>query len=247
METSKKKCSRKTKIIVIVVAVVILALLAGCLYLLNPYRADGTATAALMPTDTISVEADGKYAIFAPEEAHAGLIFYPGCRVEYTAYAPLMQEFAAQGYFCVIVNMPLNFPLFGVNAAADILEKYPDIPEWYIAGHSLGGTAAARYVSKYPDGISGLLLFGSYTDTDLKEQDLDVLCVYGSEDNIMNRPAYENGKSLVPSNFAELCIEGGNHAGFGNYGAQSGDGEAFISQAKQIETTVMFCTEQLGD
>ena len=47
---------------------------------------------------------------------------------------------------------------------------------------------------------------------------------------------YEKKKSLAAAS-TEIIIEGGNHAGFGSYGAQSGDGEASITPAEQVNRT----------
>ena len=40
----------------------------------------------------VTVEQQGNTLAFIPENAETGLIFYPGGKVEYTAYAPLMHE-----------------------------------------------------------------------------------------------------------------------------------------------------------
>ena len=49
----------------------------------------------------------------------------------------------------------------------------------------------------------------------------------------------------MPSVYEEFCIQGGNHAGYGDYGAQKSDGEADISAKEQQEETaekiVEFC------
>lgn len=45
----------------------------------------------------------------------------------------------------------------------------------------------------------------------------------------------EEGRKLLPKGSKEKCIEGGNHAQFGSYGKQKGDGEARISAEKTTE------------
>ena len=40
-----------------------------------------------------------------------------------------------------------------------------------------------------------------------------------------------------PDDYAELVIEGGNHAQFGDYGAQDGDGTPTITNEEQITRT----------
>ena len=82
----------------------------------------------------------------------------------------------------------------------EIQEKYPEIEEWYIGGHSLGGSMAASYLADHADEYEGLILLGSYSTADLSETDLEVLSVYGSEDKVMNRVKYEENKSNLPHN-----------------------------------------------
>ena len=42
---------------------------------------------------------------------------------------------------------------------------------------------------------------------------------------------------MLPEDTVEIVIPGGNHAGFGSYGAQEGDGAAAISQREQVRQT----------
>lgn len=63
--------------------------------------------------------------------------------------------------------------------------------------------------------------------------------ICGSEDRVVRKEKLEEGRKLA-ENCAELVIEGGNHAQFGNYGIQSGDGEATISADEQQRQTVDF-------
>jgi hypothetical protein len=44
-------------------------------------------------------------------------------------------------------------------------------------------------------------------------------------------------------NFTEQVIEGGNHAYFGMYGEQKGDGAATITNLEQITTTANYIIE----
>ena len=77
------------------------------------------------------------------------LIFYPGGKVEYTAYAPIVRGLAEHGIDCFLVKMPGNLAVFGINKAEGIMKKYSDYKDWYMAGHSLGGAMAARYVAEH--------------------------------------------------------------------------------------------------
>ena len=85
--------------------------------------------------------------------------------------------------------------------------------------------------------FDGLILLGSYSTADLSGSGLTVLSVYGSEDGVMNREKYDEYKSNLPEGFTEVIIEGGNHAYFGAYGEQEGDGTATVTPAEQLRQT----------
>ena len=129
---------------------------------------------------------------------------------------------------------------FDINAAEGIQAQYPEIENWYIGGHSLGGAMAASYVSDHADKYNGLILLGSYSTADLSNSNLNILSIYGSEDKILNQEKYSDNKSNLPNDFTEIIIEGGNHAQFGMYGIQEGDGIPTISNSKQIELTATY-------
>ena len=106
-----------------------------------------------------------------------------------------------------------------------------------MAGHSLGGVAASQYLAdQAEDSYEGLILCASYTTTDFSSRtDFRLLSMYGSEDQVLNKEEYENSKSFWPEDSQEYVIQGGNHAGFGSYGKQSGDGKATITNIEQIK------------
>lgn len=235
------KGNRKRKIVataasVVLVLVIIAGIFAG--YVNDYYRADQDAIAAFAPMNPVQKECleDGTL-VFKPKNATKGFVFYPGGKVEYTAYQPLMEVCAQQGILCVLVEMPFNLAVLGINAADGIQVRYPEIEKWYIGGHSLGGSMAASYLADHTDDYEGLILLGSYSTADLSGTDLDVLSVYGSEDRVMNRVKYDEYKSNLPGDFTEVIIDGGCHARFGMYGAQEGDGQPAISNEEQILLT----------
>ena len=235
--------NRKTRKILIIISSIVLSLaliLGACaLYLGDYYQADKKAIAAFSPLSTREVEViEEDNLVFKPKDAKTGFIFYPGGKVEYTAYVPLMKELASRGILCVLVEMPFHLAVFDVNAADGIQAQYPEIENWYIGGHSLGGAMAASYLEVHADEYDGLVLLGAYSTVDLSKTELKTLCVYGSEDKVMNREKYEANKSNLPTGFSEFVIQGGCHAYFGMYGEQEGDGTPTISNVSQIYTTV---------
>lgn len=208
------------------------------IYLGDYYKAQIDSQAVFAPEKSITVtKLENGNILFMPQKPVAGFVFYPGGKVEYTAYTPLMEACASKGIACVLVEMPFNLAVFDMDAAKDIPEMYPEITEWYIGGHSLGGSMAASYVVENSNEYKGLVLLGSYSTADLSEMDIDVLSVFGSEDKVMNREKYRECLSNLPQDFTEVIIDGGCHAYFGMYGAQDGDGAPTISNIEQINTT----------
>lgn len=242
----KKQANRKNwKVITLII---ILALAAGCaFYVSDYYRALPEALAVVSePAEGIIVtEEKNDRIVFEPEDALAGLIFYPGGKVQYESYAPLMEALAEEGILCVLLHMPGNLAVLDMNAADGVKEQFPKVERWYIGGHSLGGTMAASYAAGHADEFEGLILLASYTTENLKESGLKVISVYGSEDGVLNRSEYEKCLENLPDDFFEHAIAGGNHAFFGSYGLQDGDGTATITNEEQKEAAVEAILGQL--
>lgn len=235
----KKQKRRKFKWITAVVLGLAIIVGACAIYLGDYYRADMDAIVAFSSINDITAKTlEDDTIIYEPEAPTAGFIFYPGGKVEYTAYTPLMKACASEGILCALVEMPFNLAVLDVNAADGIQEMYPEIEKWYIGGHSLGGSMAASYLADHTDAYDGLILLGSYSTADLSDTDLSVLSIYGSEDRVMNQEKYSSNKSNLPNDLKEFVIEGGCHAYFGMYGAQDGDGTPTITNEDQIEFTV---------
>ena len=211
-------------------------------YVSDYYHADDAAVAAMSSAADVVVKQDGNTVAFIPDEAKAGFIFYPGGKVEHTAYAPLMRGLADRGVLCVLVEMPLNLAVLDMNAADGIPEMYPQIDSWYIGGHSLGGSMAASHTAKNASVYEGLVLLASYSTADLSSAGLKVISIYGSRDGVLNMKKYVENKANLPASFKEYIIEGGCHAGFGSYGSQDGDGTPTITGDVQIEETVLLLT-----
>ena len=219
---------------------ILIALLFGAtgIYINGFYRAGDGALAAFASGEVLS----DRVTVFRPAEPVAaeeavGLMFYPGGKVEASSYAPLLGELAEQGITCVLLEMPANLAVLDKNAAEGIAEQIPEVDHWYIGGHSLGGAMAASFVSEHAEEFARLVLLAAYSTEDLTNSDVDVLSLYGSEDGVLNRNAYEENRNHLPEGMTEVVIDGGNHAQFGEYGFQEGDGEATISGDEQRAVT----------
>ena len=126
-KTKKSRIPAVYRILLVAIAVMAIGGIAVNCYVGNYYRADSIAEAAIDSDREVAVTIEKKdkriqatqydlklknYTItFAPqdkEKATKALIFYPGGRVQYTAYAPLMHELAKNNFVCILVHMPGN-------------------------------------------------------------------------------------------------------------------------------------------
>ena len=176
----------------------------------------------------VTLSNDDVYLVAKPSSTNenaknTGFIFYPGALVSYEAYLPLMVKIAKYGYTCIIVQVPNNFAILNINAADRVINRYTEIQNWIVGGHSLGGAMAANYVSRRTGKFKGLVLLAAYSTDDISNSGVKVLSVYGSNDGVLQKDKYNSCKANLPSDFTEDVITGGNHAGFANYGFQSGD------------------------
>ena len=203
------------------------------------------AIAALQSDENVTVTTE-PWLIFEPtqETPTTGFIIYPGGRVDPRSYAPQAHALAEQGYLVVIVPMPLNLAVFGSGKAGAVVEAYPEIENWVIGGHSLGGSMAALYAYNHPEQIDGLVLWASYpaNSNDLTSSGLKVASISASLDGLATPDKIEASRSLLPASTTWLEIAGGNHAQFGWYGDQAGDNPATITreeeQAQVIQATL---------
>jgi hypothetical protein len=179
----------------------------------------------------------GDWLVFEPVSLskNVGFIIYPGGRVDFRSYAPIAHRIAERGYFVVIVRMPLNLAVFGVNKANEVIDSCSMISSWVVGGHSLGGSMAAQFAYENPSKVNGLVLWAAYpaSGTDLSNYDLLVSTIYGSNDGLVSSSQIDDSLKLLPASTIKVNINGGNHAQFGWYGEQSGDNLASITREEQ--------------
>ena len=220
-------------------AVVVVALGGAVLWaLLVPSPMD-EALDALQTGGGVDVSVD-RWLVFRPAdmEPNVGLILYPGGRVDPRAYAPTARAIAGEGYLVVIVPMPLNLAVLGAGRGAAVIDEFAGVEHWAIGGHSLGGAMAAKFAYDNAGLVDGLVLWASYPagSNDLSRYDLVATSVYGTLDGLASEGEVVASWQLVPDGTRWVAIEGGNHAQFGWYGTQRGDGEATIDrQAQQAQ------------
>ncbi len=206
----------------------------------------GEASAAESTDDESESFEEGNVYFFDGPGTDTALVFYPGAKVEPSSYAPLMNELSKQGIDCYLCQMPENLALLDKDLAEDVREAN-SYDNWYIGGHSLGGVASSMLMSDSGTASNwdGMILLASYPTDDIS---IPVLSIYGSEDKVLDHAKYDKAAAdgLWPDDFTEIVIEGGNHAQFGDYGVQKGDGTAKITNAEQISRTAEAVTDWIN-
>ena len=234
MSDKKKIIKRVISFIAILLIIIVVGFL---IYASDYYKAEEEAISILETDDSIIIKEN--YLVLSPEiETTTALIFYPGAKVEYIAYLPILEQIKNKSNIkCILVEMPFNMAIFDSNAADEIISSYPEIESWYIGGHSMGGAMASSYASNNKEKVNGLILMGAYVYGDYPPK--DALTVYGTFNTSVGEKIDYNENIVI--------IEGGNHAQFGNYGKQRGDPDATISTLKQQEITVEAIKEFIKD
>ena len=230
-------------------------ILSSCSYLPENVNVDSRLTYNETP-DYISMALN-------ENEADITLMFLPGGLVDPHAYLSLMQKIALDSINIVIPKFTSNLAIFELSKYESLLDVFPDAVSLYIAGHSLGGIAALSAVSNSPDEFDGLILLGTYPSESFAISDWDrsVLSIYAENDSLSTTQEVLAASSFLPevcmiSNVTEIDslelispktiyyqIMGGNHAQFGDYGAQEGDGVATISVEEQHEQIIEAITK----
>lgn len=209
----------------------------------------------------LEIEENRDYIILTPKRewySMTGLVFYPGGNVDPHAYIEPMSKFALSGIMhqVVIVKMPANLAILDSDKGKWMYDQFPYVKRWVVAGHSLGGVAACKLVHKWPHFFYGLALFASYPQKsdDISWWTQTVLSVRGENDGLISQEEMDAKLDYLPpairieslddfptvqkSQTIQYTIAGGNHAYFGQYGEQKGDGTATITPQDQIKETV---------
>lgn len=241
--------------LIVIAAAALLGVIVFVAWGLTPLGPADEALAAMKSSADVTVRDEGDYLTFSPNATTpmTGLILYPGGHVDYRSYAPIARRIAGEGYTVVVVRMPLSLAVFGIDRADDVIAAHPSVRHWVIGGHSLGGSMAASYAGKHTDTVRGIAFWASYPGSgdDLSSTGMRGLSTYGSNDLVLNTENFNATMAQLPRGTVVQVIEGGNHAQFGDYGPQPGDGTATISaadqQAQAADVTVSLLRAVEGD
>lgn len=233
----KKSIPRKTLLILLLlIAIPLVGLTGFYLYVqLNTYPAAEEQLAIIYEHPELQISENKNLIIIEPgltNDKQPTIVFYPGGLVAPDAYLYKMgQVAAALKADLYIIKPPFNAAIFRVNAAAKIIADHR-LREVWVGAHSLGGIAAARFTADNLAIVTGLFLFGSYSDQDLTGFQGEVVSLMGLNDQIINRDNYEAAKANLPPQAVIIEQTELNHSDFGNYGRQQGDSPGILSDAE---------------
>lgn len=237
----EKGLRKRYKIILSIVAIILTTIIGFVIWAESPLGPMPEVNPALQSDSVVNVTR-GKWLVFSPVQVNnsTGFIIYPGGRVNYKSYAPIAHAIAAKGYLTVVVPMPLNLAVFGINKADAVIKSYPNIKSWAIGGHSLGGTMAAEFAYSHQPQVVGLVFWAAYPTkgNDFSKTNMAVVTIHGSNDGLVSSQQIDDAMKILPSETIRVELAGGNHAQFGWYGKQPGDNEASIGRELQQEQIV---------
>ncbi|MBI9049365.1 MAG: hypothetical protein JEZ00_08095 [Anaerolineaceae bacterium] len=213
--------------------------------------ADQAAESAAISDDLVEISNQPKLIALVPRDVilQRGIIFYPGARVDPVAYIPMLRSLAEEGIVVIIPKMPLNYAIFGINRTAEIQDAYPQVTCWIIAGHSLGGSMAAEYAKENSYRLDGIVFVASYPgkNTSLHGMDIQGLVIRGTNDGLVSEEEIDQVLENFPTDTKIVVLQGANHAQFGHYGVQRGDGQATMSAEEQDAATSLAILEFVGE
>ena len=240
-KTAGRKSRRKLWLL-IAAALFLIVLIGTESSLLTLRGAERTVDAyrEMFPNAEITVLNDGSVELkpgSGTEAKSTGFIFYVGAQILPEAYIPLLARLTEAGYFCSIPKLPFQMANLKPDAAAAVMEAHPEMENWYVGGHSMGGLTVAGFAADNADKVKGIVLLAAYPMRDLSAFKLPVLSIYGDRDGVLNKKRYEAFLAEAPAELEEHILPGGNHAQFGDYGLQPHDNEAAISDEEQQAAT----------
>lgn len=222
------------RVVAIVLVVAVLAVVGILFYSNTVMRGDRAAALEAWENPAVTITSTDHSIVISPtgETTGAGLVFIPGAKVDPYAYLYKLSGIVEQSGATVVITKPtLNLAFFDTRPLSVFEADAPDVTRWFVGGHSLGGVRACQLAGT--DGTVGLVLFGSYCANDLSGSGLEVLSISGSNDGLSTPSKIDEAKHLLPENTNFVQIEGLNHAGFGDYGYQSGDGVSTLTDAEE--------------
>lgn len=185
-------------------------------------------------SDDVTFYEDRDELRFTVDSPKKNIIFIPGGLVEPNSYQFLAYSLALEGYNVTIAKAPYNLAILNQSIGKEFLS---DDLDNVVIGHSLGGVTASMVFSGN-DNVSTMMLLGSYPIRDVSDK--DTLFLAAEHDIAMDPEAFNDSLKFTNDNNQIIDMDGANHAQFGWYGPQKGDGTAEIDTLTQQNQVVQY-------
>lgn len=199
------------------------------------FMAEREATLEVFRDDRVVVEVVEGSVTLSPvgDVPTVGILYIPGARVEPYSYLHALVDVAASGVTVVVMEPLFNMALLDRRSLDELTAAAPSVEDWILVGHSLGGVRACMLADD--PRVTGLVLFASYCASDISHLTIAVHQVLASEDGLIDAEALRETRGFLPPGAVTTTIEGANHASFGTYGDQPGDGVATLKRGQMRE------------
>ncbi len=197
-------------------------------------------------------------------QSKTALLYVPGALVDPHAYIQALTPFTKDQKLLVLIpKVRYHFAIFDRKRIIKVQNQFQEVKSWLLAGHSMGGAAACMVLKKHPDDWEALILEGAYSSVDLSSWQQPILSLRGSQDKVATLKDWQRHEKMLPpavfitsidsipqkplsDQTLYYTIAGGNHAQFGDYGKQFGDGQPTISSSKQQQEAYNCITTYLN-
>lgn len=217
------------RILIGLLSLILVLFISLTIYARNPYQplAEMDTAIATLDTSSITIDDGSRYISYEVNNPIANILFIPGGLVDPHSYDNLVINLALNGYDVRVFKPFYDLAILTPNYASRFLS---DDLDNIIMGHSLGGVVASMIASGN-DKISTIIMMGSYPIKDISDK--KSMIITAQYDIGMDEQKLQDSLKYVSTDNVIFNIDGGNHAQFGWYGPQKGDGEATITTLDQ--------------
>src|SRR5690606_28801609 len=195
-----------------VVALILIPAVVLAAWSLFPYQPDNRNLADLSQDARFKLGTYDRYVSLEPlTDTQVGLVFFPGGVIDAQAYLYRLSVAAEAGVTVFVVQPPLHLAVTDPWAFDYIRRQHPEISEWYIGGHSLGGIVACWYANQRPDQLTGLLLMASYCLDDISQASLKVLSLTGDQDQLIGLDVEQQYAGNLPPSAQSVVLADFDH------------------------------------
>ena len=229
----KKVISILKKIILVIAALVVVMIAGLWIYSMDSYEPLEKMHEAIDQIDQAYIKTEDFNEItFTVDEPKMHILFLPGGKVEPESYEYLAISLAIDGYNVTIAKPLFNLAILTPNYFNRFLSETMDN---VVIGHSLGGTVGSM-ISSSNELVSHVVFLASYPIYDVSDK--EVLIITAENDSVLDSSKIEENIDFLGENHQNIEINGGNHAQFGWYGDQKGDGQATIDTITQQDLII---------